>query len=166
MRPYEPRDATVLAGIYRDAVRRLGGRDYSPEQVDAWLSLAPSAGRLDALGRDGRVRLVAAGTADRPAAFIDLEASGHIDFLYASPAAAGTGAVSALYDALEREARRRRIVRLYAEASEAARRFFLKKGFAVTARRDFEVAGVPIHNYAVEKLLVSAEAAVAEVAGR
>ena len=34
-----------------------------------------------------------------------------------------------------------------------ARRFFLRRGFVVVARRDFEVAGTPIHNYAVEKRL-------------
>jgi putative acetyltransferase len=60
---------------------------------------------------------------------------------------------SALYDALEARARERGVGRLYAEASEAARRFFLKKGFIVTARRAFAIDGVPIHNYAVEKAL-------------
>jgi putative acetyltransferase len=43
--------------------------------------------------------------------------------------------------------------RLYAEASEAARRFFLKKSFAVVNKRAFEISSVPIHNYAVEKRL-------------
>ncbi|MFN3817341.1 hypothetical protein [Brevundimonas sp.] len=39
------------------------------------------------------------------------------------------------------------------EASEAARRVFLKRGYAVVERRDFEVAGVAIHNYAMERRL-------------
>jgi putative acetyltransferase len=43
--------------------------------------------------------------------------------------------------------------RLYSEASEAARRFFLKQGFAVVSKRLFEISGVPIHNYAMEKWL-------------
>ena len=45
------------------------------------------------------------------------------------------------------------VPRLYTEASEAARRLFLKKGFTAMQRRDFEVAGVAIHNYAMEKRL-------------
>jgi putative acetyltransferase len=49
--------------------------------------------------------------------------------------------------------RERGIKRLHAEASEAARRFFLKRGFAVVRKPAFEIAGVPIHNYAVEKWL-------------
>jgi putative acetyltransferase len=56
---------------------------------------------------------------------------------------------------LEAEAQQRGLTRLYSEASEAARRFFLKQGFTVTARRDFAVSGVAIHNYAVQKRLGS-----------
>ncbi len=43
--------------------------------------------------------------------------------------------------------------RLYAEPSETARPVFERLGYVVTGRRDFEVAGVSIHNWAVEKLL-------------
>ena len=71
----------------------------------------------------------------------------------ARPEAAGTGVAAALYDRLERTARERGMKRLHAEASEAARRFFLRKGFSVVNRRAFEISGVPIHNYAVEKWL-------------
>ncbi len=90
---------------------------------------------------------------DQPLAFGDLEHDGHIGYLYCAPEAAGTGVAAALYDLLERAARERGLKRLHAEASEAARRFFLRKGFSVVNRRAFEISGVPIHNYAVEKWL-------------
>jgi hypothetical protein len=44
---------------------------------------------------------------------------------------------------------------LYFEGNELAKGFLLKHGFHVLERRDFEVADVPIHNYAVEKCLRS-----------
>ena len=134
-------------------MRGIGARDYTPEQIDAWAALAPSGRRLDALMADGRTRLVAADPGDRPVAFADLEPDGHIHFLYCAPEAAGDGIASELYERLEAAARGQGITRLYAEASEAARRFFLGQGFTVLHRRDFEVSGVPIHNYAVEKVL-------------
>jgi len=37
------------------------------------------------------------------------------------------------------------------EASEAARRFVVKKGFSTIKRRDFIRNGAPIHNEAMEK---------------
>ena len=158
IRPYAEPDAEPLAVLFRRSIEDIGSRDYSAPQVAAWASRVPSAERLHALAADGRTRLVAVDRADRPLAFADLEADGHIDFLYAAPEAAGTGVVAALYDELEQGARRRHIGRLYAEASEAARRFFLKQGFVVTAKREFEISGAPIHNYAVEKDLTAAPA--------
>lgn len=155
IRCYDARDAVPLAELYVRSVEQVGRRDYSARQVEAWASLGPSPERLHELGTDGRVRLVAVDDADRPIAFADLEPDGHIHFLYCAPEMAGKGVVSAIYDELERIARERGSGRLYAEASEAARRFFVRKGFVVTSKRRFEVSGVPIHNYAVEKALTA-----------
>jgi putative acetyltransferase len=153
LRPYTTADAAAAGDIFRRAIAVIGARDYSPEQVAAWAGPDGTAERLHARLGDGRLALVAVDAGGRVVAFGDLEADGHIDFLYAAPQAAGTGIVSGLYDALEDAARAGGMTRLYSEASEAARRFFLKKGFTVLHRRDFDVRGVAIHNYAVEKRL-------------
>lgn len=152
MRNYARGDGEVLAELFRRAVREIGARDYSLEQIEAWAG-GMRADRLDARLNDGRLCLVAVDDANTPLAFGDLEADGHIDFLYASPDVAGKGVAAALYDALEMHARAQGMARLYTEASEAARRFFLKQGFAVQRRRDFSIGDVPIHNYAMEKTL-------------
>jgi putative acetyltransferase len=152
MRDYARGDSEALADIFRRAVREIGPRDYSAEQIEAWAG-GLRTDRLDARLSDGRLCLVAIDDANTPLAFGDLEADGHIDFLYAAPQAAGKGIAAALYDALETRARARGMIRLYTEASEAARRFFLKKGFAVVGRRDFFIGDVSIHNYAMEKKL-------------
>lgn len=66
---------------------------------------------------------------------------------------AGQGVAARLVDTLEATAREAGMTRLYVEASEAARRFFLKRGYTVRARRDFAIDGVAIHNYAMERTL-------------
>ena len=142
-----------MAAVYEQAVRVVGARDYSPAQVAAWIGAGDLAGRLGAKMADGRRCWIAADADDAVRGFIDLEADGHIDFLYVHPDHAGGGLAGRLLDALEGTARGAGLTRLYVEASEAARRFFLKRGYAVVERRDFEVAGVPIHNYAMELLL-------------
>jgi len=146
-------DCEALSLLYRRSVEQVGSLHYSPEQVRAWAALAPSAEHLRALAGDGRLRLVAVDTADAPVAFADLKSDGHIHFLYCAPEAAHRGVTANLYRVLEAAARAEGIARLHAEASEAASRFFRRQGFTVLARRDFEVAGVAIHNYAVEKRL-------------
>jgi multidrug transporter EmrE-like cation transporter len=99
------------------------------------------------------VALVAVDEADSPLAFIDLEADGHIDLLYCAPEFAGSGLADGLYEAVEAAARAGGIARLYSEASEAALRFFRKRGFVMLHRRDLKIGDVAIHNYAVEKPL-------------
>ncbi|MEI9996035.1 MAG: GNAT family N-acetyltransferase [Rhizomicrobium sp.] len=153
IRSYDVRDAAQLGMVFRRAILEIGAKDYTAGQVAAWAGPEDAGLRLHGKLSDGRHALVAVDDADRVLAFGDLETDGHIDFLYALPEVAGTGVASALYDALEEVAQTRRLPRLYTEASEAARRFFIKKGFAVVQRRDFAVRGVAIHNYAMEKRL-------------
>ena len=153
IRRYEARDAGALAELYRRSVEQIGPKDYTEEQVRAWAALGPCPAQIDARANDGRTTLVAVDERDQPLAFGDLEHDGHIAYLYCAPEAAGQGVTTALYDQLEQIARERGMKRLHSEASEAARRFFLKKGFAVVRRRALEIAGVPIHNYAMEKRL-------------
>ncbi|WP_292091665.1 GNAT family N-acetyltransferase [Brevundimonas sp.] len=153
IRTYRDGDAPAMADVYGRAVRAIGARDYSPKQVEVWAGQGPTAKRFAARMADGRRCWVATDDAGPVMAFVDLEADGHIDFLYADPDVAGRGVAGALLDELEVAAAADGMTRLYVEASEAARRFFLKRGYAVIERRDFEVAGVAIHNYAMERRL-------------
>ncbi len=149
IRPFRYEDAPALSALYDASVRALGARDYSAAQIEAWASLTPSAEALIERMADGRSRLVA--VLDDIVGFIDVEADGHIDLLYVAPAAAGLGVARALLETVEALASG--AARLYAEASETARPVFERLGYSVIRRRDFEVAGVPIHNWAVEKPL-------------
>ena len=88
---------------------------------------------------------------DRVIAYADLEHDGHVDHLYCRPAWIGRGVGSALYDAIESEARARGMQRLFVEASDAARRLFERKGFRVVRRNDLERHGVDLHNFDMEK---------------
>jgi putative acetyltransferase len=153
VRPFLPGDAPLLGRIFHDAVHLLARAHYTLEQVEAWAPAPPAAGFYLERAGDGRLLLVAADECDSPLAYGDLEPDGHIDHLYCRPEIAGTGVAAALYDRLEAVAAERGLGRLYVEASEPARRFFVRRGFVVTARRDFAVRGVAIHNFAMEKLL-------------
>jgi len=153
VRRFKDEDASALAALFHAAVHGIAQLHYSEAQVNAWAPGVPDPERFVARGADGRTLLVAADDSDAPLAYGDVEADGHIDHLYCRPEAAGTGVTAALYAELEAAARARGIGRLYTEASEPARRFFLKQGFALVERNDFELGGVPIHNFRMEKRL-------------
>lgn len=153
IRPFQDADAEALAAVFERAVRGIGARDYSPAQIKAWIGHEPRAASFLARMSDGRRCWVALDDRDQVTAFVDLEADGHIDCLFADPRVAGRGVASALLDVVERTACEAGLTRLYVEASEAARRFLLKRGYTVERRRDFELRGVPIHNYAMARAL-------------
>jgi putative acetyltransferase len=160
LRPYRRTDAFALSALYRRSVEGLGPRFYAPPQVAVWASLAPTPRALDAMMQDGRARRVATHADGPPFAFGDLMADGLIDLLYAGPEAAGRGAAGLVCDALEAVARQTGVALLRVAASEGARGFFTRRGFRVTARHDFPVARIAIHNYAMEKRLDPALAAL------
>lgn len=153
VRPFHTSDASDLAQIFYTAIHEIARHYYSDQQVNAWAPALPTAERFLQRGSDGRSLLVAVDDSDEPLAYGDLEPDGHIDHLFCRPDKAGTGVTSLLYDHIEAAAFERKLLRLYVEASEPARRFFEKKGFKVVERRDFELNEVPIHNFAMEKLL-------------
>ena len=157
VRRFEPQDAPALSRLFHAAVHEIGARDYTLEQLAAWSPAPPDPADLLERAADGRLLLVAVDDAGAPIAYGDLEPDGHIDHLYCRPDAAGAGIASALYDRLEAAARERGIARLHVEASEAAKRLLVRKGFTVERRRDFEIGGVDIHNYAMMKVIGRAE---------
>ncbi|MEH6697241.1 MAG: GNAT family N-acetyltransferase [Brevundimonas sp.] len=149
LRAYVAADAGHLAQLYYDSARILGSRRYTPEQVAVWAPAPVSPETVHARTMDGRLTMVACAPTGQRLAYGDLEPNGHIDHLYAHPDAAGRGVAKALLDRLIEVARESGISHLHVEASELARGLFERAGFYVMRRREFEINGVLIHNYAM-----------------
>jgi putative acetyltransferase len=155
IREYQDGDGPIMAALFYDAVRELGARRYRSDQVGAWAPGSPDSAALHARATDGRVTLVAIDTAGEIIAWGDLEHNGHIDNLYCRPDAAGTGVAADLLGELLRRASAWGITRVHTAASELARGLFERAGFVLLERRDFELRGVPIHHYAMERSLAA-----------
>ncbi len=153
IRSYKPEDSALLAKVIHEAVHAVGKKDYNLAQIDAWSPEPVPSDKFHARVSDGRSVFVAADRDDKPIAFIELELDGHIDCFYCHPNFAGRGVGKALYEQLESAALKAGLPRLYVEASEAARRFFLRAGFTVVRRRDIWRNNIQIHNYLMEKSL-------------
>jgi putative acetyltransferase len=155
VRPFQAQDAAKLGQVFFRSVHEVGSVRYTSAQLAVWAPAEPTeAFYLDRAG-DGRVVLVAVDDRGRPLGYGDLKPNGHINHLYFAPEATRTGLAIKLYDQLEQVAVVQGIPLLYTEASELARSFFHKRGFATVERRDFLLRDVPIHNYGMEKRLVS-----------
>lgn len=153
VRPFSPQDAQALAELFHRSVHQVARRHYSQDQVEAWSPAPMDPQRHLDRAASGRLFLVAVDDADAPLAYGDIEPNGHLDHFYAAPEAVGTGVAAALYRALEAGAVAWGLGRLFVEASETARPFFARQGFALVERNDFVHRGVAIHNYRMEKRL-------------
>ena len=151
LRPYRPDDAPALLALFRDTIRGVNSRDYSPAQIAAWAS-----DDIDTVAWAGRFagRFVpVAEEAGHPVGFAELEPNGHIDRVYVSADHQRRGIGRELLAVTVAEARRVGLARLFTEASITARPFFEAQGFAVLAPQVVTCRGAEFVNYRMERVL-------------
>jgi putative acetyltransferase len=151
IRRYRPGDLAGLIALFRDTVRRINGRDYSPQQVMAW---APD--QIDARQWRHRFDNKAVWVADldgAPVGFVDVARDGLIDMLYVHADHQGRGIASLLLRTVEASARTHGLMRLFTEASITARPFFEHRGFRVIAPQRVMRWAQEFLNYRMDKAL-------------
>ncbi|WP_417247987.1 GNAT family N-acetyltransferase [Celeribacter sp.] len=151
-RPLKPSDADAAYALFHRTVRGGTSQFYDAEQRAAW---APAR---DAAPQDWGERLttgfsIGAFRRGKLMGFFTMGHDGHIDFAYVALEEMGKGTAATLYAACEDEARRLGLPLMETEASHLARRFFLKRGWEVTARQTVIRDSVGIDNFRMRKML-------------
>lgn len=153
IRLYRDEDAEAIAAVCAAAIKAIGPRAYSAEQVAAWRSRHPGPQRYRDVVADGAQIVIAADDDNRPVAYALLERDGHLDHLYCHPDHTRRGLADLLLAEAEVMARHWEMKRLFTEASDLARPAFERVGYEVMHKREFAIDGVPIHNWAMAKPL-------------
>ncbi|MES9818588.1 MAG: GNAT family N-acetyltransferase [Candidatus Thiodiazotropha sp.] len=153
VRRYTKGEEQVLWALLYDTVHKVNSKDFTQAQIEAW---APSQWDLS----QWRKRLIktnpfVAEDNNQLVGFAELESNGHIDCFYCAHNWQGKGVGSALLKAIEHEATKLGISRLFAEASITAKGFFEKKGFSVEGEQTVSQRGEQFTNYAVAKRISS-----------
>jgi putative acetyltransferase len=151
IRLYQPSDLASLIALFRETVRKINGRDYSDQQVQAW---APD--EIDPRQWMQRFQTKAVRVAEldgAPVGFVALARDGQIDMLYVHVDHQGQGIASALLGSAEAWARTRGLARLFTEATITARPFFERRGFRVIAPHRVVRRALEFINYRMDKLL-------------
>ncbi len=151
IRCYGARDAPQLARLFYGTVHSVNRLDYSEEQVRAWAPIVPNPEEWHA--RMAGRRTLVAEEGGEVVGFAELEDDGHLGMLYVCGDAVGRGVGQRLYQAVEREGRRRGLGQIFTEASITARPFFERQGFRVVREQTVSRRGVSMTNFAMEKPL-------------
>ena len=143
-----PADASLLRGIYADAVESQAPALYTDQQVKAWAALAWLPGVLDRTFEEG------SGWISGPdAAFAIRHPNNRLALLYCRGCAARQGHGTALLERIEAEARAEGVDRLFTEASQLSRPLLERRGWCVMADETIAIAGVPFVRYRMDKSL-------------
>ena len=144
VRPVAPGEERVLWEVFRSSVHGIARLHYSPAQLDAWAP-AEYPGEAWAERIRGNAPLVAE-LHGVVVGFADVQANGHIDQFFVSPAGAGRGVGRRLMAELEARARAAGATGMSADVSLSAEAFFARHGFEVEQRQEVVVNGVVFRN--------------------
>lgn len=150
VRRYAETDADALGHVMFDAIRS-GTSRYTDAQRVAWMARVPTgtewAARL--AGSKGWV----AEYGDAVLGFLTLHDDGYIDLAFVRASAQGRGVFSALYSALEKDARAAGLSSLRTHASLMAQPAFEARGFHVIRHETVDRYGETLARAEMEKRL-------------
>ncbi len=149
IRPATRADIPALASLFRETVLVHGPEHYTEAQTLAWAASPLDVEQFEQfiLGAQTYVAEIATDIAG----FGGLAVDGHVTALYVCHDCLRQGVGSALLGYLIQQARRDRLQRLYAEASEFSLGLFKKFGFQQYAQEVVERYSVAFTRYLVEK---------------
>lgn len=159
LRAYRPDDVPALIRLFRDTIRTVNVRDYTPDQVRAW---APD--EIDETRWRERLaaqHVVMAESEGQVVGFCSWTPEGYLDFLYVHAGYQRRGVARAVYAAAEDAMRKAEVKRVYAHVSITAQPFFLKQGFLLVEHRVAEIRGSKLSHAVMEKILERAPSALA-----
>ena len=151
LRPFLAEDTPFLAEIFRESITELTSDDYSEAQQEAWASVADHEESFGAKLANELTLVATYGGA--AVGFASLADNRRIDMLYVHPAASGQGAGAMLCDALEKLAGARGSKEISVDASDSARGFFERRGYAAQSRNTVSAGGEWLANTTMTKPL-------------
>ena len=151
IRRYLPDDVKYIVNLFYQTVHTINVKDYSQEQLDAW---APASLLEDysawSLKLEKSKPFVAL-LNEKIVGFAEFEPNGHIDCFYVHHKYQGMGVGALLMQAINEEAKKESIARIFSEVSITAKPFFLHHGFKIVEQQHVQVRGIEFINFKMEK---------------
>ncbi|WP_294900387.1 GNAT family N-acetyltransferase [Tatumella sp. UBA2305] len=151
LRRFREGDEVALFRVFCSSIRDIAARDYTPQQIAAWVSEDIDAHHWVALMRQLQPFVVE--IAGDIAGYADVQPDGYIDHFFVSGKYPRQGVGRLLMNAIHKEAARLKLSELTALVSKTAEPFFRQQGFVVVERGFPVRRGVTLENARMRKLL-------------
>lgn len=145
IREYRPEDCQELIKLFCETVRTVNSRDYSPEQINAWLSNNRSP---EEWIESFLAHYTIVAEENIITGFGDIDSSGYLDRLFIHKDFQRQKIATSICDALEKYVSSGKIT---THASVTAKPFFLNRGYEVIKKQQVLRNGVYLINYVMQK---------------
>lgn len=150
LRTFNDKFIDALIRIFVASVKRTCSKDYSNEQIEAWLSGADRAKWIATF--NSHYSLIAFKD-NTPIGFGDISNVGYLNMPYVHPRYQNKGVATLICDALEQHAEKNVTV----DASITAKEFFLKRGYEVINEQMVYRKGIALNNFKMIKRYINPE---------
>jgi len=144
-------DLTEMQEMYIDTIKWSCKNDYSPLEIDAWISGLNNVERWAKVIHAQFVLLAIA--ENKIVGYGTLKDGNYIDFFCVHKDFQRQGIADKIFNQLENEAKKENVETITADVSITAKPFFEKKGFVVKTKQKNIRLGVELINYKMEKSL-------------
>ena len=151
IRRYKPEDAEGIAELFENSVREIAIEEYTPEEVEAWVSYADEIEEIRHRLAEGLTLVAESG--NQPVAFGQLKPVDHIAFLYTIKEYSRQGVATEIYKRLEEHAIDKGAVHLTTDASRISKALFERLGFELECSVVEKRKGVELECFKMRKAL-------------
>ncbi|MGP8214458.1 MAG: GNAT family N-acetyltransferase [Bacteroidia bacterium] len=144
-------DMDEIARLYRDTIIAIDAKDYSKEQIEAWVSTYDY--------QEGWVRRLeeqyfyVAVIDHKIVGFASMDKFGYLDLLYIHKDYQGQGIATKLEAKLEEVAKETELNEITVQSSIGSKPFFEHRGYKVTGEKHKLVKNIPFTNTVMSKKL-------------
>ena len=144
-------DLPLTLALFQKTVRQINSRDYSPEQIEAWIN--PQRTLESWKQSFQNKKALVAILNGQIAGFADMDDHGYLDRLYIDAMYQGCGAGQELVMAMENWAKTQHITTIETHASITAMPFFRHLGYQVVKKQTVTCQGVRMNHFIMTKTL-------------
>ena len=154
LRKAESKDLPELRCVFEESVRTSCRKNYSPEQIDAWINRASPERWQELFSSDLQFIIAEETESFRITGFTSFNQQGYLHSMFLLPQFQEQGIATILLDHAEDFAHRNHLPSLFAEVSLTARPFFEKHGFIVEEEQAVKIKDIEMTNFKMRKFFI------------